>query len=223
MNPSAERLVESLNNCSYRYIHANIHSYRLDKVHRIFTTESRSIQLKQVSIMSQRVKFTASDDLLLRRLVEVHGTCSWTVIADKFSDRSPRQCRDRWKHYLAPGTNIEEWTTEEDAILIEKVREFGKRWAQIGRYFPARPPTAIRNRCCKLSRQKNADPMLRVILSAPEFPGYQAHPPPSPPVCPVQTQIPQQRLPSIESLMVQLPEKTGQMGKSFPVQAIGWF
>ena len=153
--------------------------------------------------MSRRVKFTPADDEFLLKLVETYGCQSWNVIAEHFHDRSARQCRDRWKHYLCPTTNTDQWTPEEDALLVQKVREFGKKWSQIAPFFAGRTPTSIRNRCCKLSRQKHADPLLKMILSGAEYPGPSAYPPivSSPPA------PRHEKLPSIESLLTLVNEK----------------
>lgn len=153
--------------------------------------------------MSRRVKFTPSDDEFLMKLVETYGSQSWNVIADHFQDRSPRQCRDRWKHYLAPTTKTDEWTPEEDALLVQKVRELGKRWSQIAPYFHGRTATSIRNRCCKLSRQKHADPILKMILTGSDYPGSAAYGPCMSPPAPTQ----HVKLPSIDSLLGLLNDK----------------
>lgn len=80
--------------------------------------------------------------------------------------RSPRQCRDRWNHYLAPQTNTTKWTLEEDQVIIKMVKKIGKQWSKIASLFPGRTGIAVRNRCCKLSRQKNADPSLKILLQS---------------------------------------------------------
>ena len=46
-----------------------------------------------------------SEDDLLRSLVKENGT-TWAVIAEKVPGRTPKQCRERWKHHLDPKFGI---------------------------------------------------------------------------------------------------------------------
>ncbi|OHT06480.1 hypothetical protein TRFO_25508 [Tritrichomonas foetus] len=112
----------------------------------------------------KRIKFSHKEDQHLVSLVAKFGTKNWIYISTQMPGRTPRQCRDRWNHYLAPQTNTTQWTSYEDQIIIEKVKEIGKQWAKIATFVPGRTGIAVRNRCCKLSRQKNADPFLKRIL-----------------------------------------------------------
>lgn len=113
----------------------------------------------------KRIKFQESEDQKLVNLVHQYGIKCWSFISSQMPGRTPRQCRDRWNHYLAPHTNISKWTVEEDQIIIKMVKKIGKQWSRIASLFPGRTGIAVRNRCCKLSRQKNADPSLKIILN----------------------------------------------------------
>ena len=112
-----------------------------------------------------RVKFSTSEDQYLMQLVEVYGTKNWQFISQMMGNRSQRQCRDRWNHYLSPMTNVQPWTPDEDNLLIEKVKIFGNKWSKIAQFLPGRTGISIRNRCCKLSRQPSSDPFLKSILN----------------------------------------------------------
>lgn len=113
----------------------------------------------------KRIKFQESEDQKLINLVQQYGVKCWSFISSQMPGRTPRQCRDRWNHYLAPQTNTTKWTVEEDQIIIKMVKKIGKQWSKIASLFPGRTGIAVRNRCCKLSRQKNADPSLKTILT----------------------------------------------------------
>lgn len=112
----------------------------------------------------RRQKFSEAEDRLLSSLVDTVGTSHWYLIASKMPGRTPRQCRDRWNHYLAPQTNVSEWTPEEDQLLLNKIKEIGKQWSKLSALFPGRTGTSVRNRVCKLSRQRGADPLLKNVL-----------------------------------------------------------
>ncbi|MDR0740922.1 MAG: hypothetical protein LBF34_04410 [Puniceicoccales bacterium] len=61
-------------------------------------------------------------------------------------NRKARQCRERWKNYLAPDLNFSPWTRENDALLREKFNELGPKWAQIARFFPNKTDLNCKNR-----------------------------------------------------------------------------
>ena len=112
-----------------------------------------------------RYKFTPQEDTLLVSLVTSFGTKNWNAISQMMNGRSPRQCRDRWNHYLTPTTNTDSsWSAEEDEIIIKELKRIGKQWTYIASLLPGRTSIAVRNRSCKLSRQKNCDPVVKHLL-----------------------------------------------------------
>lgn len=98
------------------------------------------------NMKNQRRKFTPEEDEQLRRLVEENGAHKWDYIATSMPGRTGRQCRDRYQNYLCPGISRDEWTAEEERLLIEKHAEFGSHWAKMTRFFPGRTGTALKNR-----------------------------------------------------------------------------
>ncbi|KAL4948125.1 hypothetical protein BDW69DRAFT_177044 [Aspergillus filifer] len=55
----------------------------------------------------------------------------WTEVAQVVGTRQPDQCAKRWQHFLDPGLNRNEWTPEEDDILVAEVEKRGRNWKQI--------------------------------------------------------------------------------------------
>lgn len=101
-------------------------------------------------------KFTAEEDAMLLKLVKKYGACKWDNIALSMPGRKGRQCRDRYMNYLNPTVKNDEWTLEEDSMLIEKVKEFGPKWAKISKFFQGRTGPALKNRWnYRLSRIDN--------------------------------------------------------------------
>lgn len=47
--------------------------------------------------------------------------------------RTPKQCRERWLNHLDPSKMKKYWLEEEDYVLIEYVKENGKKWAAISK------------------------------------------------------------------------------------------
>lgn len=73
---------------------------------------------------------------MLISLVGKLGAQKWTIIADKlpgktshYSDRSGKQCRERWHNHLNPNIKKEDWSEEEEWILFLSHKAMGNRWA----------------------------------------------------------------------------------------------
>lgn len=97
-------------------------------------------------------KFTEEEDRRLHVLVEKYGTSNWRQIAAEMNGRTNRQCRERWKYYLAFPTNQDMWSPEEDELLIAKVQEYGKKWSKIASFFVSRTDINLKNRYKKIIR-----------------------------------------------------------------------
>lgn len=90
--------------------------------------------------------FTSEEDRRLIQLVEQYGANSWALIADRIPGRTSRQCKERYFTYLCPDVKKAPWTEEEDELLFQKVREYGRRWSDIAKYFDGRTANSIKNR-----------------------------------------------------------------------------
>jgi hypothetical protein len=84
----------------------------------------------------QKCKFSADEDLQLTDLVAVHGDEDWITISCLIPGRNPRQCRERWRHYLSPTVSFTPFTRDEDALLRDKYAEAGPKWKSHGHPFP---------------------------------------------------------------------------------------
>jgi hypothetical protein len=105
---------------------------------------------------SRKHKFTPSEDERLVDLVGRLGESDWQNIARLLGGRSRRQCRERWKNYLAPNIKKDPWSPEEDCLLEEKVRELGSQWSLIARFFPLRTDVSIKNHWAVLVHRPSA-------------------------------------------------------------------
>jgi hypothetical protein len=115
-----------------------------------------------------RCRFSPEEDDLLRTLVAQLGTQDWTAISRHFLRRSPRQCRDRWKHYLSPDLLPEIWSDADNDLLFAKVAELGPRWAQIALLFPGRTDIRVKNHYMALKTKREREGQ-RVLDSGTRF------------------------------------------------------
>jgi hypothetical protein len=87
-------------------------------------------------------------------MVEELGIHEWGAISCKLGTRTPRQCRERWRHYLHPVIETSPWTVEEDALLEEEFRKIGPKWSQIALMFRGRTEVNLKNRWTRINRQR---------------------------------------------------------------------
>ena len=100
----------------------------------------------------KKSKWTPEEDKQLIESVKKNGMTNWTLVADSVPGRTGKQCRERWTNQLCPELNKENWTSQEDEILIKQQRIHGNFWSKIARYLPGRSSNAVKNRWSWLSR-----------------------------------------------------------------------
>jgi hypothetical protein len=113
--------------------------------------QSLMAQFQQTTLLAprdkkiSRHKFSPDEDELLKHLVAQYGTTDWGILAQNFHGRTPRQLRDRWRHYLSPEVVTGNWTEADDQMLLSKVNELGQRWSAIAQLFPGRTDIGVKN------------------------------------------------------------------------------
>lgn len=110
-------------------------------------------------------RWTTAEDSHLHRLV-TRGWMNWTVVANEISGRTPKQCRERWYHYLDPSVNRGPYSEEEDALILAQHDRLGGRWARIAQMLKGRTSEAVRNRFRTLDRWHKSGSIDR----CPQFP-----------------------------------------------------
>jgi hypothetical protein len=78
-------------------------------------------------------RWTAAEDVALRKGVEAHGSRNWRRIAEDYlgGGRTDVQALHRWQKVLRPGLKKGAWTPEEDAIVIACVEAGITKWSEI--------------------------------------------------------------------------------------------
>jgi hypothetical protein len=124
-----------------------------------------------------RDKFHPEEDTELRRLVSIHGTSSWEAVARDLPGRSPRQCRERWKHYLSGELGKTPWTQEENRLLFEKMHTLGPKWTRLAAFFPGRTDIEVKSHWMQVfarfsnlhvQHRERQSPMFHPTLPLPE-------------------------------------------------------
>lgn len=115
--------------------------------------------------------WTPEQDKHLADLVSIHKY-KWSQIARLMALKFPgfsklgKQCGEHWDNLVDPMINRNEWTEEEDALLLKKYTEFGTSWKEYKKDFPDRSQNAIKNRWNVIKRRKGREAISQSSVAA---------------------------------------------------------
>jgi len=93
--------------------------------------------------------WSSKEDQKLIRLAKARTTSGhtppWTVIAQYFPGKEPKQCRERYLYHLAPGIIKGSLTQGEKEFIIKLQQTYGNRWSIIAQFLPGRTSNQIKN------------------------------------------------------------------------------
>jgi hypothetical protein len=100
----------------------------------------------------KRIHFPPDDDKKIIHLVSIFGIDQWKLITGFIKNKTPRQCRERFRNYLSPNVKNLPWSFEEISRLMALVELYGTKWNILTSYFPGRRQTNIKIKCYSLSK-----------------------------------------------------------------------
>lgn len=117
-------------------------------------TDKTTTSKKKKPIFATHCKWNKDEDRKLIFLISIFGVNDWRNLAKKMDGRNSRQCRDRWQYYLNPNINHNDWTKEEDQLIIKMREKYGPKWVLISKYFKNRTDAMIEH-LIRTEKQKN--------------------------------------------------------------------
>ena len=99
------------------------------------------------------MKFTPEEDKKLLELVAAQGARNWPKIAQSLPHRNARQCRERYKNYLAPGVSSRPFSDDEEILLRKLINEYGQKWSLIAQHFQNRTDVSLKNHWINVQRK----------------------------------------------------------------------
>lgn len=118
----------------------------------------------------KKKKFTETEDNMIIFMVK-HLGLQWKQIAIHLRTRTPRQCRERWNHYLVKQNPKKEWTEEEDSFLMKLYQQYGPKWTKIAESMDERTSVSVKNRYALLNRHLKKAEALKMQKSIESFDG----------------------------------------------------
>ncbi|OHT00772.1 Myb-like DNA-binding domain containing protein [Tritrichomonas foetus] len=114
------------------------------------THKPKAVRISEILSRAQNCRrrvFSVKEDRAIIKIVNsTKFNNNWESVAKAIPWRTPRQCRDRWTYYLSPANNFSPFSVDEDKMIIEKVNEYGTKWATIAKTMTGRSDNSIKNR-----------------------------------------------------------------------------
>lgn len=103
--------------------------------------------------------WTAEEDKALLKIVQTQSKpIKWPVVAYMLpSNRTGKQCRERYLNHLNPELKNTKWSCLEDATILSLYWLFGAQWAKMSSLLTGRTDNNIKNRFHHLRRKLEKD------------------------------------------------------------------
>ncbi|THF94412.1 transcription factor MYB35 [Camellia sinensis] len=94
----------------------------------------------------KRGLWTAEEDAKILAYVANHGIGNWTLVPHKAGlNRCGKSCRLRWTNYLRPDLKHDNFTPEEEQLILDYHKVIGSRWSLIAQQLPGRTDNDVKN------------------------------------------------------------------------------
>ena len=93
----------------------------------------------------QRGFWSEQEDKNLEDAVNKNGARNWSHISTFVKNRNGKQCRERYLNHLDPTIKKNNFSAEEDKIIIKSQRKYGNSWSKISTMLEGRTPNSIKN------------------------------------------------------------------------------
>ncbi|CAD8174945.1 unnamed protein product [Paramecium pentaurelia] len=90
-------------------------------------------------------KWSIAEDQILIDAFKEFGR-QWIKISQRLPGRTSKQVRDRYVNQIDPSITHNEWSTEEDKIILEEYNKGGAKWAIIAKILKNRSENQVKNR-----------------------------------------------------------------------------
>ncbi|CAD8084653.1 unnamed protein product [Paramecium sonneborni] len=90
-------------------------------------------------------KWSYEEDQILIDAYKEFGR-QWIRISQKLAGRTSKQVRDRYVNQIDPSITHEEWSLDEDRIILEEYKKGGAKWAVIAKMLKNRSENQVKNR-----------------------------------------------------------------------------
>ncbi|XP_050223769.1 transcription factor MYB35-like isoform X2 [Mercurialis annua] len=94
----------------------------------------------------KRGLWTEEEDAKILAHVSKHGTGNWTALPKKAGlRRCGKSCRLRWTNYLRPDLKLDNFTSQEEELIVRLHAAIGSRWSIIAQQLPGRTDNDVKN------------------------------------------------------------------------------
>jgi len=137
------------------------------------TRTARQCMQRWIDVLRPGIKkgtWSKYEDIILQRVVTLHGFQNWTEIARLIPKRTAKQCRERWHQNLAPHLSKQPFSSEDDQLLLKLFENYGSKWTVIAKHFKNRSANLIKCRWKSLHRQyiKSRFKKIKKIKESPQ-------------------------------------------------------